>query len=303
MPGAATGSRSAWRTDAEPGKAFVALDLRTSGARHAMHDLVRRADVFVENFRPGTAERLGIGYDELARLNPRLVYASLSGFGDSGPLAGLGGYDFIAQAMSGIMSVTGEPDGEPTKTGPPVTDVAAGIYLAYGVLAALLARGRDGLGQRVDTSLLEAGLSFGIWEAAELWSTGDVPGRLGNVHRSFAPYQVIRAGGDTRFVLAANTDRMFEVLSEVLGAPELVSDERFVTNAARVDNRDALIATIENRTIAAPATRWVDDFNQQRHSCGAGTRLRRCAVPSANSHAWNRHRGGRRRPGCRPRHR
>ena len=173
-------------------KRSVMLDLRTVDARTALHRLVSRADVVVENFRPGVAERLGAGYDELSRLNPRLVYGSVTGFGPSGPYADRAGLDLVAQAMSGLMSVTGEEGGRPVKTGPPVADLSAALYLTVGILAALTSRQVTGRGQRVATSLYESALSLAVWETAELWATRQTPGPLGSAHRLAAPYQALR---------------------------------------------------------------------------------------------------------------
>src|SRR3989442_9406872 len=174
-------------------KRGITLDLKTPEGVEVMHRLVCTADVFVQNYRPGAAGRLGVDYETLKRLNPRLIYCSISGFGGTGPYASRGGYDLIAQGMSGIISVTGEESGAPAKAGIPVSDLACGLYGAYGILAALEHRDRTGQGQLVDTSLLEAAMALAGWGGAEHWATRRTPRAVGSAHRFAAPYQAIRA--------------------------------------------------------------------------------------------------------------
>jgi crotonobetainyl-CoA:carnitine CoA-transferase CaiB-like acyl-CoA transferase len=240
-------------------KRSVVLDLRTDTGRAVLHRLVAGADVVVENFRPGVAERLGAGYDELSRLNPRLVYGSLTGFGSRGPYAGRAGLDLVAQAMSGLMSVTGEEGGRPVKTGPPVADLSAGLYLTIGILAALASRQATGRGQRVATSLYESALSLAVWETAELWATGQVPGPLGSAHRMAAPYQALRTA-DGYVVIAATNDRSWRRVCDVLGRPELVEDARFRTNADRLERRRALVVELEGALARQTTDEWVADL-------------------------------------------
>lgn len=241
-------------------KRSVTLDLHHQAAASIFQRLAERSDVVIESFRPGTAERFGIGYSALRRRNPRLVYASISGYGSNGPLSGHGGYDIMAQALSGIMSVTGEQDGRPVKAGVAITDVGAGLYCLAGVLAALAAREHTGTGQRVETSLFEAGLGFSIWEATELWWSGETPGRHGSAHRMSAPYQAVRAS-DGHVTIAALSERQWEAATAVLGHPEWATDERFATNASRMEHRDELIGLIEAVTTTAPAAEWAERLN------------------------------------------
>src|SRR5206468_2300839 len=187
--------------------------------------LAQGADVFVQNYRPGVAERLGLGYDALRAVNPRLIYCSVSGFGGTGPYAPRGGYDLIAQGMSGIISVTGE-EGAPAKSGVPLSDLCAGLFAAYGILCALEHRERTGAGQLVDTSLLEAAMALTVWEATEYWVTGKAPRPLGSAHRLTAPYQALRAA-DGYFTVGANNDKLFEALCRALERPDLLEDPRF----------------------------------------------------------------------------
>jgi crotonobetainyl-CoA:carnitine CoA-transferase CaiB-like acyl-CoA transferase len=238
-------------------KRGLALDLKSEEGRDVLFRLAADADVFVESYRPGTAARLGVGYDELAKINPRLVYASISGFGATGPYADRGGYDIITQGMSGIMSVTGATDGPPAKAGVPLTDVGAGMLCAFGVLAALAARERTGRGQQVDTSLFEAGLAYGGWEATELWSDGTTPGPLGSAHRMSAPYQAVRAA-DGHFTIGAFTDRLWTLAATALGHPEWLEDPRFATGRDRLQHRLELIELIELETLFQPCSHWLD---------------------------------------------
>ena len=173
-------------------KRGIVLDLRSEEGRKVFRRLAERADVFVENFRPGTLERLGLGYEELRKLKPSLVCCSISGFGQTGPYSERGGFDLVAQGMSGLMSITGTPDGPPVKVGVPIADLTAGMYGAYGILSAYIHRLRTGEGQLVDTSLMEAGMAYTFWESSVYFSTGQVPGPLGSAHRLSAPYQALR---------------------------------------------------------------------------------------------------------------
>jgi formyl-CoA transferase len=234
----------------------VVLDLKVPDDLAQLLALVRDADVFVENFRPGVAARLGIGYDALKAINPRLVYASISGFGQTGPYADRPGFDLIAQGMSGIMSVTGAPGGEPVKSGVPVSDLAAGLYAATAILAALHSRERTGKGQWVETSLFEAALGLSVWESTEYFATGEAPVALGSAHRLSVPYQAFRAA-DGWLTLAALTQAHWERLCTVLGRPDLATDPRFATNAQRMAYRDDLVAEIEAALSSGTVEDWV----------------------------------------------
>jgi formyl-CoA transferase len=236
-------------------KEGIAIDLKQDAGRDAFYRLVRGADVLVENFRPGVTSRLGVGYETLSELNPRLIYASISGFGQTGPYADRPGYDLIAQAMSGIMSVTGEPGGAPVKAGVPVADLAAGLYCAAGILAACIAREQTGRGQYVDTSLYEAGVALSVWETAELWATGRVPQPLGSAHRMSAPYQALRTR-DGHITVGANNPRLWERLCRALGRDDLLTDPRFTTNAGRMEHRDVLAAELESVLTGRDSAEW-----------------------------------------------
>jgi crotonobetainyl-CoA:carnitine CoA-transferase CaiB-like acyl-CoA transferase len=238
-------------------KRSIVLDLKEERDRALCRDLVRGADVFLENFKPGTAERLGLGYAELARLNPRLVYCSISGFGQTGPYRGRGGFDLMVQAMSGIMSVTGPEDGPPHRLPLAIADIGAGMFAAIGILAALRARERTGRGQQVDTSLYEAAVSFGLYEAAHLFATGEEPPRLGQAHRGAAPYQVFRTA-DGWITIGAGAQPLWLRFCEAIGRADLAQDPRFKDNAARVANRRTLVAVLEGIFARAGTKQWVE---------------------------------------------
>jgi crotonobetainyl-CoA:carnitine CoA-transferase CaiB-like acyl-CoA transferase len=234
-------------------KRSIVLDLKADHA--TLHRLVRTADVLLENYRPGVAARLGADYETLRALNPRLIYASISGFGQTGPYAQRPGFDLIAQGMSGIMSVTGEPDGNPVKCGVPVSDLSAGLFCAVGILSALHARERTGEGQRVDTSLFEGAFALSIWETAELWSTGQVPGKLGSAHRLAAPYQALKTR-DGYMTVGGNNDKLWTRLCAVLGLD--AHDPRFTTNADRMAHRAELVRELEAALATHDTAFWVD---------------------------------------------
>lgn len=225
-------------------KRGIAVDLKTEAGREAVLRLIDRADVVVENFRSGTMEKLGLGYETLVARNPGLIYCEISGFGRTGPLAHLGGFDLIAQGYSGLLSVTGEGPGRPpVKCGPPLTDITAGILGAMGVLAALVHRVQTGRGQRVDTSLFEAGVTQMYWQAAIALATGDSPGPLGSAHPLSSPYQAFETS-DGWITLGAASQASWERLPAVVGLPHLSEDERFRENRDRMANLDALLALL-----------------------------------------------------------
>jgi crotonobetainyl-CoA:carnitine CoA-transferase CaiB-like acyl-CoA transferase len=247
-------------------KRGITVDLKQRAGVEIIHRLVKTADVFVQNYRPGAATRLGVDYETLRALNPRLIYCSVSGFGATGPYASRGGYDLIAQGMSGIISVTGDEDGPPAKAGLPVSDLSAGLFGAYGILCALEYRERTGEGQLVDTSLLEAALALTVWESSEYWVTGRAPKPLGSAHRLAAPYQALRAS-DGWFTVGANNNKLFEAFCGAIGRAELAADARFTGRRERMRHRDALIAEIERTTAKETRAHWLE-------------RLDRAGVPS-----------------------
>jgi crotonobetainyl-CoA:carnitine CoA-transferase CaiB-like acyl-CoA transferase len=238
-------------------KRSIAIDLKNAEGRRVFYRLAETADVLVENFRPGVTSRLGIDYTKIQEVNPRLVYASISGFGQDGPYASRPGYDLIAQAMSGVMSVTGEAGDEPVKCGIPVGDLSAGMFAAIGILSAYASRQATGVGQHIDVSLFESALALSIWETAELWATGEVPQPVGSAHRMSAPYQRLRSR-DGHLVIGANNQRLWTALCRALERTDLLADERFSTNTARMRNRVELTAELESVLQQRGTQEWVE---------------------------------------------
>lgn len=237
-------------------KRGITLDLKSPEGLEVFYRLVDEADVVVENYRPGVAKRLGIDYETLSARNPRLVYASISGFGQTGPYGARGGYDLIAQAMSGLMSVTGEPGSNPVKAGVPVADLGAGIFATLGILSALLGREKTGRGQQVDVSLFESALSLMVWETSEHWGTGGIPQPMGSAHRLAAPYQALRTR-DGHLVVGASNQGLWERMCAALDREDLPTDERFVTNLDRMANLGELVEELEKTLTGADAEHWI----------------------------------------------
>jgi formyl-CoA transferase len=249
------------------GKRSVALDLKPEAGRAAFLRLARSADVLIENMRPGTTRDLGIDDAALRPLNPRLVYCSISGFGQTGPWNRRAGLDLIAQAMSGLMSITGEPGGAPVKCGAPVVDLATAVYGALSIVSALYERERSGLGQYLDLSLFECGLALGVWESALYFATGEVAGPLGSAHRSSAPYQAFRCA-DGHITFGATTPPNWRGACRVLGLDELVDDPRFATPTARKQNEPELVGLIEAVTRTRPRAHWQALMDAAGVPCG-----------------------------------
>jgi len=248
-------------------KSSVVLDLSEAKGRAEARRLALAADVVVENFRPGVMGKLGLGYDELAAARPGLVYCSITGFGGSGAGAELPGYDLLVQALGGLMSITGEPGGEPLKVGVALVDVIAGLYAAVGILAALEHRRESGEGQLVEVDLLSALLAGLVNQASAFTVAGVVPGRMGNRHPSIAPYELLRCG-EGELVLAVGNDRQFAELCAAICAPELAEEERFATNPGRVAHRDELKPLLEKSLAIRPAEEWVGILSARRVPAG-----------------------------------
>ena len=249
------------------GKRGIVVDLKTVAGRDVLQRLATSADVLIENYRPGKMKELGLDYTILSAINPRLIYVSISGYGQTGPSGGKGGFDLVAQGVSGLMSVTGEPGRSPVKIGVPVTDLGAGLFALSGILAALIHRTRSGRGQYIDTSLVEAGVALSVWEATEFFSGRGVPGPLGSAHRMSAPYQAIRCA-DGFITLGAANDRLFSRLCKLLGHPEWVDDPEFSDDSARVRNREMLARRIEKETTSRPRSHWLALFEEHDIPCG-----------------------------------
>jgi formyl-CoA transferase len=240
-------------------KRSVCINLKDPAGLQDFYSLVREADVVVENFRPGVAKRLGVDYETLKELAPGLIYASISGFGQTGPYANYPGYDLIAQGMTGVMSITGEPGGNPIKCGLPIADLGAGMFCAIGILSAVVARNATGEGQYLETSLFESALAMSVWESTEYWATGEAPTRLGSANRMSAPYQAI-ATKDGHVTIGANNQKLWRGMCRVIGAIELLADERFVDNDSRMANREELIRILEPYFAKRTTDEWVELF-------------------------------------------
>jgi CoA:oxalate CoA-transferase len=261
------GGHSAYFASLNRGKESIALDLKAEADRAIFEALLVRADVLVENFRPGTLERLGYGWQDLAPRFPRLVYAAVSGFGASGPYAARPAYDVIAQAMGGIMSLTGHPGGPPTRVGTSIGDIAAGLFAAIGISAALHRRSASGRGTKVDVAMLDAQVAILENAIARYLATGEVPGPLGSRHPSIAPFAAF-AAADGHLVLAAGNDGLFKKLCAVLGRPGLAADPRFASNEARVRGADALRAELESALAARRVAQWLPLLEDAGVPCG-----------------------------------
>lgn len=249
------------------GKRSIVLDLKNPNGRAALVRLAENADVFIESSRPGAMIALGLGYDVLAGVNPRLIYASISGYGQTGPDSGKGGLDLIAQGVSGLMSVTGEPGRPPVKSGVPLTDLGAGLFALTGILAALHHRHASGKGQYIDTSLVDAGLALSVWESAEYFATGAAPQALGSAHRFLAPYEAIRCA-DGYITVGAGTDRLFAAFCDALGHPEWLADADFAGAASRLRNRSRLTAVIEAVTQSTSRADLIAKLESRGVPCG-----------------------------------
>ena len=221
-------------------KRSMVMDLKNAENHKTVLKMIEVADVLIENFKPGTAKRLGIDYETVSAINSKLIYCSISGFGQTGPYSPRGGFDLIACGMSGLMSINGPPDGPPYRIPMPVSDVCGGMNGAIGILMALVARDQNGLGQHVDTSLFEAGISLGVYEAANVFATGQVPERLGQAHRGSAPYQLFTTS-DGYMTIGGAQDSFWRGTCKILGCEHLLNDERFTSKADRVENNRQLV--------------------------------------------------------------
>ena len=249
-------------------KESVTLDLKHPEGRRVLDALIARADVLVENFRPGTLERMGLGYKDLSRQRPDLVYCSVSGFGQTGPRRREPGYDAVMQGEGGLMSITGPTDGPGYRLGIAIVDIVAGMFSAYGVAVALLARERTGRGQLVDVGMLDAAAALLTYQAGIHFTTGEVPGRLGNRHPSITPYETLEAS-DGELVVAVGNDQLWRTFCGVIGAEALADDPRFRTNKDRVAARDALRPLLVERMRTRPAAAWIESLKAAGIPCGA----------------------------------
>jgi formyl-CoA transferase len=247
-------------------KRSLALDLKSREGKSVFFRLASQSDIVVENLRPGTMRQLGLDYDRLRLANPGLIYVAASGWGQDGPLKDQPGMDIMAQARSGLMSITGMPGGDPVKVGVPICDLVCALYGALAALAALYARRESGEGQFIDVSLLEAGVSFAVWEAGKYFATGEIPQALGSAHQSNAPYQAIRSE-DGWLTVGAATQKTWVAFCKALALEPITSDPRYVDMNARHENRKQLIATIEEVTLGMPSAHWLEVLERAGVPC------------------------------------
>jgi crotonobetainyl-CoA:carnitine CoA-transferase CaiB-like acyl-CoA transferase len=248
-------------------KHSILIDFSTPEGKERLLKLLSTATVLVENFRPGSLERQGLGYEALRALNPGLIYCSISGYGQTGPYALRPGYDFVAQAESGIMSVTGEVDGDPQRVGSPVGDISAGIYACISILAALRVRDRTGKGQYIDISLLETTTSLLSNVASNYLISGEEAPRLGNGHPNIVPYQAFRTR-DGYVVVSCGNDRLYQALCQLLGREDLAQDPSFATNPQRVRNRDQLVPALQKEFLHRSTEEWLPELRAAGIPCG-----------------------------------
>jgi crotonobetainyl-CoA:carnitine CoA-transferase CaiB-like acyl-CoA transferase len=265
-------------------KRGIALNLKLPAAREALKRMVARADVLTENYRKGALAKLGLDFENLRKINPGLIYCSISGYGQTGPYAEKGGFDLMAQGASGLMSITGEPGRPPAKVGSPVCDINAGLLGTIGVLAAYVHRLKTGEGQLVDTSLFEAGIQQTFWQSAIYFATGTPPGPLGSAHPLSAPYQAFRAADGWLTVGGANQTN-WERMARVLGAPEWLDDPRFASNAERMKNLDALVPLMNERLKKRTVREWLAALDAEGVPCGP---INSVADMAADRHALAR---------------
>lgn len=249
-------------------KRGVVVDIKNERGRKIIHELARWADIVIENFRVGVAAKLGVDYKTLSEINPKLIYCSISGYGQTGPYAGKGGFDLVAQGASGIMSITGEPNGRPLKSGIAIYDIGAGLTATYSILAAYIHREKTGEGQYIDISLAECGLPWFVWEAAAYFTKGVVPRATGSRHRFDAPYQAFKTSKGYIVLGAANQRTWERLCKDVLGRDDLVSDPRFLTNSDRIENIDTLEPILEAEFAKADAAVWIERCTAASVPCG-----------------------------------
>jgi CoA:oxalate CoA-transferase len=259
--------KSAYFMSLNRGKRSIALDLKVPADRSVFERLVARADVLVENYRPGTMDKLGYGWAALKAMNRRLIYAAVSGFGQTGPYRNRAAYDMVVQAMGGVMSLTGHDDGRPTRVGTSIGDITAGLFGTIGILAALEHRHRSGEGTMVDVAMLDCQIAILENAIARYVATGRVPGPMGARHPSITPFEALRAA-DGHLVIAAGNDQLFARLAAALGKPALASDPRFATNDARTNNHGALKAELEELLAAQATAQWLAVLDKAGVPCG-----------------------------------
>ena len=261
------GSESAYYLCVNRNKRSITLDLKSPEGKEILTSLARESDIVVENFKVGALDRMGIGYNDLSQVNPGLIWCSITGYGQDGPYAGRAGYDFVAQGEAGIMSITGEIDGEPMKVGVAIVDITTGLFSSNAILAALNARHATGKGQHIDSALFTSAIAWLANVGSSYLTTGELPQRLGNAHPSIVPYQTFKAK-DLWIIIGAGNDRQFEALCRILGLDHLPADPRFADNPSRVANRDELIPILNGVLETRDADDWLEKISAAGIPCG-----------------------------------
>src|SRR5699024_9213414 len=261
------GDVSAYFLSANRNKKSITIDLKSEGGINQVKQLIRDSDVVINNFKTGTMEKFGLSYDGVRSINKQIIYCSITGFGEEGPYSQISGYDFIIQAMSGLMSITGDSNSEPQKVGVAIVDVLTGLYANIGIQAALLERTRSGEGQKIDLSLYDSAVSSLVNIGSNYLMSGSIPKRLGNQHANIVPYQTFVAS-DGEMVIAVGNDEQFERLCEILEIPKTASDIRFQTNPNRVKNRELLIPILQTQFLKYPIDYWKKKCDQNDIPCG-----------------------------------
>jgi len=277
MPGTGDDSRawgppfvegeSAYFMSINRNKKSITLDMKGDKAIEIIMKLIKGSDVLVENFRPGAMERLGLAYQQVKAMNPRLVYCSISGFGQNGPYRMLPGFDQVLQGMGGLMSITGEPDGPPVKVGVPIADITAGMFAAYGIAIALFTREKTGSGQMVDISLLDSQVALLTYRAGSFFASGEIPKRIGSGHPVIVPYQAFKAR-DAYINIAVGNDQLWGKFCKAVGLEGIVNDPRFATNAKRVQNRDEVVKAVGDLIATKNGEEWLKILTDAGIPCG-----------------------------------
>ena len=251
------GKQSSYFMSTNRNKKSITLDLKSMEGQEVLHRLALKSDIVVENFRPGVTKRLAADYDTLRNINQKLIYCSISSFGQTGPYAEKPGYDLIIQGMGGLMGITGEPDGPPVRVGVAITDIGAGMWATIAILAALRVRKRDGAGQYIDLSMMDGSVAWMTYVAGNYFATGKAPPRMGTAHPSIVPYQAFTASDGKSILLGGGNDRLFVALCEGLGLQDLPKDPHYTSNENRIKYRDVLIPLLENSFREKPRDEWI----------------------------------------------
>jgi crotonobetainyl-CoA:carnitine CoA-transferase CaiB-like acyl-CoA transferase len=262
------GGDSAYFLGVNRNKKSVAINLKAEEGKEILYKMVEKSDVFLGNFRPIVAERLGIHYEKISKINPRIIYCSISGFGYTGPYRNRPAYDIIIQGMSGIMGITGEEGRPPVRVGVAIADLSAGMYAAIAILSAIIARGKSGKGQWIDISLLDSAVTLLVHDAANYFVTGVPPKRMGSAHPNIAPYQCFRAADGKYLVLAVANDEIWKRFCRAIGLERLIHDPEFATNGKRVQNREKLVSLLSEVFLTKERDEWIRIFAEAEVPCG-----------------------------------